>query len=116
MKKSYVKFRVLLRVISFCLLLFVIFSVSACATSGILGFGDPLATSSYVDSTVAESDKRIADLEEEIQQLHNDISVMKSDIDAVSNIKADLDEMPIEMLRQLVLALQSYLEMLENEG
>ena len=115
MKKYYMKSRVLLRVISICLLLFIVFSLSACATSGILGFGDPLATSSYVDSAAAESYKRIADLEEEIQQLYDDISVMKSDIEAVSNIKADLDEMPREMLRQLVLALQSYLEMLENE-
>ena len=114
MKKYYVESRRPLKVISFCLLI-VVFSVSACTTSGVLGIGDPLATSSYVDGTAAESNKRIADLEEEIQQLYDDISNMKSDIDAVSDIKADLDEMPMEMLRQLVLALQSYLEMLENE-
>ncbi len=114
MKRYYVKYGVHRRIISFCLL-FVVFSLSGCATNGILGIRDPLTTSSYVDSKTTESDRRIADLEEEIQQLYDDISIMKSDIDAVSNIKADLDEMPIEMLRQLVLALQSYLEMLENE-
>ena len=116
MNKYYVKFRNPLRVISFYLLTFAVFSVFSCTTSGVLGIGDPLATSSYVDNTAAESEKHIADLEEEIQKLYDDISVLKSDIDAVSNIKADLDEMPREMLRQLVEALQSYLEMLENEG
>ncbi|MCK5343789.1 MAG: hypothetical protein KAR20_10310, partial [Candidatus Heimdallarchaeota archaeon] len=78
MKKYYVISRFYLRVIIFCLLLFVVFAVSGCATSGFLGFGDPLATSSYVDSTAAESDKRIAEMEEEIMQISNDISVMKS--------------------------------------
>ncbi len=116
MNKNNIKSGVNLRVISFCLLLVIVFSLSGCATNGILGIRDPLATSSYVDSKITESDRRIVELEEEIQQLLDEISLMKSDIELVSNIKADLDEMPMEMLRQLVLALQSYLEMLENEG
>ncbi len=116
MKKYYIRFRDLLKIISFFLLIFVVFSVLSCTTSGVLGIGDPLATSSYVDNSAAEYEKHIADLEAELQQLYDDISILRSDIDAVSNIKADLDEMPREMLRQLVEALQSYLEMLENEG
>lgn len=115
MKKYYVISGVYLRVISFCLLLFVVFAATACTTSSFLGFGDPLTTSSYVDSATADSAARISETEEEILRLAGELDEMKSDIDAVSNIKADLDEMPREMLRQLVLALQSYLELLENE-
>ena len=104
-----------LKISSFCLLLFVVFTVSGCATNGFLGFGDPLTTSSYVDNTAAESAKRILETEEEILRITGVIAEMQSELDAVSNIKSDLDEMPREMLRQLVQALQSYLEMLENE-
>ena len=113
MIKSYKNSGIKLKIISFCLIIVLGFSMTGCATNGFLGIRDPLATSSYVDTRVDDSDKQIADLEAEIKQLNNDISIMKSDIDAVSNIKADLDEMPMVMLRQLVLALQSYLKMLE---
>ena len=101
--------------ISFALLITVIFTFSSCATSGFLGFGDPLATSSYVDSATLESTERITKTEAEMSRIEDEIEDMKIDLKAVSNIKADLDEMPIEMLRQLVQALQSYLEMLEKE-
>jgi septal ring factor EnvC (AmiA/AmiB activator) len=120
MKKYAFKYGNPIKLISLCLL--IIFSASACTTSGFLGIGDPVTTTSYVESTIAESDTRISDLEVTIQELNEtiesmetDIELMESDINAVSNIKADLDEMPIEMLRQLVQALQSYLEMLEKE-
>ena len=67
MKRYYVKYGVHRRIIGFCLL-FVVFSLSGCATNGILGIRDPLTTSSYVDSKITESDKRLADLVVEIQQ------------------------------------------------
>ena len=104
-----------LKLISLGILLSVVFTFTGCATSGFLGFGDPLATSSYVDSATLESSERITEAEAELSRIEDEIADMKVDLKAVSNIKADLDEMPIEMLRQLVQALQSYLEMLEKE-
>lgn len=120
MNKFHINGRLNLRIFSFCLLSLFIISLSSCATNGILGFSDPLATSSYVDNATAtaaaESEKRIDDLEDEIKKLYDDIALLETDLKAVSNIKADLDELPREMLRELVSALQSYLDMLENEG
>jgi len=99
-----------------CLMLLAVMVVTACATNGFAGIGDPLTTSSYVDGASAESAARIAETEKEIKQISSEIEDMQSDMDTFRNIKTDLDEMPKEMLRQLVEALQSYLEMLEKEG
>ena len=115
MQKSNLKSGNTQKIIKFSVLLLIIIFISACTTSSFLGIGDPLTTSSYVDNASEESALRISNAEEEILRIAEEIAEMKSDLDAVSNIKADLDEMPREMLRQLVAALQSYLEMLENE-
>src|SRR6056297_2206190 len=95
----------------------VLFMISAtsCATSGVLGFGDPLATASYVDSGDSNASERISTSEEEIEALKAEIAVLQKELERVSNIKTDIDEMPKEMLRQLVEALESYLETFEEE-
>ena len=92
-----------------------IISISSCATSGVLGFGDPLATASYVDEADADTAERIASTEQEIEALKAEIAALEKELERVSNIKTDIDEMPKEMLRQLVEALESYLESLEEE-
>lgn len=89
--------------------------VSSCATSGVLGFGDPLTTSSYVDSADEQSGDRISSNEEQLKEITQDLLEIKDDVASFKNIQSDLDEMPKEMLRQLVEALQSYLDMLEKE-
>jgi len=89
--------------------------VSSCATSGVLGFGDPLTTSSYVDGANEISGERISNNEEELKKISMNLSELQADVESFKNIQSDLDEMPKEMLRQLVEALQSYLDMLEKE-
>ena len=89
--------------------------ISSCATSGVLGFGDPLTTSSYVDSANEISGERITNNEEELKKISMNLSELQADVDSFKDIQTDLDEMPKEMLRQLVEALQSYLDMLEKE-
>ncbi|MCK5672708.1 MAG: hypothetical protein KAH95_04995 [Spirochaetales bacterium] len=91
------------------------FFVTSCATSGVLGFGDPLTTSSYVDNADEQSGERISSNEEQLKQINQNLLELQTDVDSFKNIQSDLDEMPKEMLRQLVEALQSYLDMLENE-
>jgi len=115
MKKNNESSSLFRSVLSFGVLIFFIFGATSCATSGILGFGDPLATASYVDSAAADTSERITAAEEEMQQITADIATLKTDVEKISNIKTDLDEMPKEMIRQLVEALQSYLEMLDAE-
>ncbi|MDA3937801.1 MAG: hypothetical protein PF693_00630 [Spirochaetia bacterium] len=89
--------------------------ISSCATSGVLGFGDPLTTSSYVDNADEESGERISSNENQLKQMTQNLSELQADVESFKNIQSDLDEMPKEMLRQLVKALQSYLDMLEKE-
>ncbi|MCK5153192.1 MAG: hypothetical protein KAQ93_02445 [Spirochaetales bacterium] len=119
-----------------CFILAVIFFVSACATSGFLGFGDPLATSSYVDTAIAEMEQETERISIEFDQMNAEIKAFTSLRNEIENIIATmektqkdtaelqnladrvgerLEEMPNEMLRQLVEALQTYLEMMENQ-
>ncbi len=127
-----------------CLALIAVMAVSGCATNGFLGFGDPLTTSSYVDGALAESAVRIDATEQETERIAREFAVIKTDIEALNTLKNEienlvatmernqketvalqklaarvgerLEEMPTEMLRQLVQALQTYLEMIESEG
>lgn len=89
--------------------------ISSCATSGVLGFGDPLTTSSYVDNANEISGIRISNNEEELKRISMNLSELQADVKSFKDIQTDLDEMPKEMLRQLVEALQSYLDMLEKQ-
>jgi len=89
--------------------------VSSCTTSGVLGIKDPLTTSSYVDNADEESGERISSNEEQLKQISQDLLDLQDELETFRSIQTDLDEMPKEMLRQLVEALQSYLDMLENE-
>ena len=115
MKNSSKRGRFLYKLISVSVVVLLIISATSCATSGVLGFGDPLATASYVDSADADSAERISSSEEEIEALKAEIAVLEEELERVSNIKTDIDEMPKEMLRQLVEALESYLETFEEE-
>jgi len=115
MKKKSERGRFLFKLIGVSLTVLFIISATSCATSGVLGFGDPLATASYVDSGDADSAERISSQEEEIEALKAEIAALKKEVERISSIKTDIDEMPKEMLRQLVEALESYLESLEKE-
>jgi len=108
-------FRLFFKGISFVFLIFFLFGATSCATSGFMGFGDPLATASYVDDSAADTSRRISETEEEMEQLAADIAALEADMERLNSIKSDIDEMPKEMIRQLVEALQSYLEMIEEE-
>ncbi len=109
------KVRLLSKFIGFSLVIAWMLTAASCATSGILGFGDPLATASYVDKADTDATERISSSEEEIEELKAEIAVLKAEVDRLSRIKTDIDEMPREMLRQLVEALESYLESYETE-
>lgn len=113
MKKTSEWGRRLIKLVGPGVLVLLILSASSCATSGILGFGDPLATASYVDRADADSAERISSSEEDIEALKAEIATLEKELERVINIKTDIDEMPKEMLRQLVEALESYLESLE---
>lgn len=115
MNKNSERGRLLFKLIGVSLVVLFLISATSCATNGVLGFGDPLATASYVDSADADAAERISSSEEEIEALKAEIAVLKKELERVSNIKTDIDEMPKEMLRQLVEALESYLESLEEE-
>ena len=119
--------------ISICLLLLILFSTSGCATNGFMGFGDPLTTTSYVDNSAAaaseETSAEFARLRSEIEELNALKNEMQSFVAQLERNKEDtaalqsmairvserLEEMPTEMLRQLVEALQTYLEAVENQ-
>jgi septal ring factor EnvC (AmiA/AmiB activator) len=107
--------RFLFRFVGIILSLLLVISVTSCATSGVLGFGDPLATASYVDSADEKTTERISSTEGEIAELKAEITALQDELERVSNIKTDIDEMPRQMLRQLVEALESYLEAYEKE-
>ncbi|MDY7030105.1 MAG: hypothetical protein SVR04_17595 [Spirochaetota bacterium] len=113
MEKKRENGRLLFKAVGFILAVLFVISTASCATSGVLGFGDPLATASYVDQADAETTERISSTEEEIEELKAEIAALKKELERVSNIKTDIDEMPREMLRQLVEALESYLESYE---
>jgi HAMP domain-containing protein len=115
MKKISERGRFLFKLIGVSVVVLGMISISSCATSGVLGFGDPLATASYVDSGDADSAERISSAEEEIEALKAEIAALRKELERVSNIKTDIEEMPKEMLRQLVEALESYLETFEDE-
>ncbi|MBT3274716.1 MAG: hypothetical protein HN368_16275 [Spirochaetales bacterium] len=111
-------------------------AISSCATSGFMGFGDPLTTTSYVENAMSDSSTRIAQaeadnkaLKAEIAELGNLKAELEDVLDVIEQNRKDtealqslatsvndrLEEMPVEMLRQLVTALQSYLEAVETE-
>jgi len=113
MLKNGEQIRLVSKFIGFSLAVAFMITATSCATSGILGFGDPLATASYVDKADTDATERISSSEEEIEELKAEIAVLKAEVDRLSRIKTDIDEMPREMLRQLVEALESYLESYE---
>ncbi|MFW5727885.1 MAG: hypothetical protein ACOCW5_04810 [Spirochaetia bacterium] len=115
MKKTGERGRVLFKLAGVGIAVLFMVTVTSCATSGVLGFGDPLATASYVDSADADVSERISTSEEEIEALKAEIAALEKELERVSNIKTDIDEMPKEMLRQLVEALESYLETFDEE-
>lgn len=122
--------------------------IVGCATSGFMGFGDPLTTASYVDNAINESldgpSKRITEAEMTTDQIADEIEAVKAKIEELNALKNSIEEvlvtieqnrkdtealqslaagvgermeeMPIEMLRQLVTALQSYLDSIERAG
>jgi hypothetical protein len=125
---------------------------TGCATSGFMGFGDPLTTISYVDNAIIESinesiiepTQRIAEAESETDRIAEEIDDVKANIEELNALRSSIEEllatieqnkkdtealqslaagvgkrmeqMPVEMLRQLVTALQSYLESVESEA
>jgi len=113
MLKNGEKIRLVSKFIGFSIAITFMITATSCATSGVLGFGDPLATASYVDKADEDATVRITSSEEEIEELKAEIAVLKAEVDRLSRIKTDIDEMPREMLRQLVEALESYLESYE---
>ncbi len=115
MEKKKENDRFLFKFIGLSLSVLLVMSVTSCATSGVLGFGDPLATASYVDKADASTTERISSTDAEIEELKAEIAALQEELDRISNIKTDIDEMPREMLRQLVEALESYLEAYEND-
>lgn len=115
MNKNNERGRLLFKLIGVSVVVLFMILATSCATSGVLGFGDPLATASYVDRADADSAERISSTEEEIEALKAEIAALEKELERVSNIKTDIDEMPKVMLRQLVEALESYLETLEEE-
>lgn len=115
MKKMSKRGRPLFKLIGVGVAVLFMISATSCATSGVLGFGDPLATASYVDRADADTAERISSSEEEIEALKAEIAALEKELERVSNIKSDIDEMPKEMLRQLVEALESYLATFEED-
>ena len=108
--------------------------LTGCATSGFMGFGDPLTTTSYVENALTESTQQTAseletvksqikelnELKAELETVLDTIEQNKKDTEALRNLAESvgerLEEMPVEMLRQLVTALQTYLDDVEASG
>lgn len=116
--------------------------ISGCATNGFMGFGDPLTTTSYVEGAMDETSQRITETASSTESLAVDVEAMKVTVEELNTLKAELDEvlatieqnrkdtealqsltarvgerleeLPVEMLRQLVTALQSYLDAIET--
>ncbi len=92
----------------------VLLGMVSCATNGILGInGDPLATASYVDNATNGSTQRINSAEQEIAALKAQIIELQAEVERLSAIQTNIDELPLEMLRRMVDAMDAYLE---NEG
>jgi len=135
MEKENLSFNSISRIFSVCIAVLLVSGLSGCATSGFLGFGDPLTTITYVDNAVAE-------LEQKTEGVSADLALMRTEIEALTTLKNEIDDiiavmeknqedtaelqgladrvgerldgMPVEMLRQLVEALQIYLESAES--
>ena len=115
--------------------LVIVLAASGCATNGFMGFGDPMTTVSYVENVMAEKEAEsqkiageLADIQGEVAELsslkneiNNVLSEMektRKDTAALQNLADQvgdrLEEMPIQMLRQLVQAIETYLETVEK--
>ena len=117
------------------IVLIIVLAISGCATNGFMGFGDPMTTVSYVENAMAEKDAEtqriageltdiqgevaeLANLKNEINNVLSEMEKTRKDTAALQNLADQvgdrLEEMPIQMLRQLVQAIESYLETVEN--
>ena len=113
------------------MVLIIVLAASSCATNGFMGFGDPMTTVSYIENAMAEKEAEtqriageltdiqgevaeLANLKNEINNVLSEMEKTRKDTAALQNLADQvgdrLEEMPIQMLRQLVQAIETYLE------